>query len=337
MEESEPFPLHDESLKGEVWAALQRPYRTSKSAPNILESILNQARAALREAEEYVWALRENPSYFASEILEHYEHSYNLVKDVRNNCSPYVDAPKKKFWHMIVVEMMWEAYNFACEWQTDVALLEDVVEEDGRFLELGLQREKQSPEYFKRLLALKGSNDQDQGMISDHLLAVIDTFATNPRVLEVPFSESLKLDFLADPHGKRFEYPAGNRLTMENHQKMQAAEPTTPLKDEENAPAAQPPPIFPLPRNALNALPMLFHRPGQGALPGHMQWRDFLALISAVGFSHDATFGFPRVFTLVGDAIRALTTRTVDFHEPHPEHQVRFTRARGQIEFSVVN
>ncbi|KAK4238186.1 hypothetical protein C8A03DRAFT_33791 [Achaetomium macrosporum] len=91
-----PLPVHDEKTGSAFRVALQRPYLVPRVHVDIRHT-LNQAKAALEEAKEHLWLLREDPSYFAMEIMDTREHSYEFVNDVNRKCHPDVDLPDKGF------------------------------------------------------------------------------------------------------------------------------------------------------------------------------------------------------------------------------------------------
>jgi hypothetical protein len=64
--EPAPLPVHVEEA---LWAS-QRPFRVPGAVVNF-RSMLRQARAALEQAQEHAWLLRDDPSYFATDVNDH--------------------------------------------------------------------------------------------------------------------------------------------------------------------------------------------------------------------------------------------------------------------------
>lgn len=72
------------------------------------ESLL-AARVAL--AEDHVWALREDPSYFAETILEMRQHRQELIPDVKGNVHPVLKPERENtLWARIIRNIVAEAY-----------------------------------------------------------------------------------------------------------------------------------------------------------------------------------------------------------------------------------
>ncbi|KAK4149725.1 hypothetical protein C8A00DRAFT_18626 [Chaetomidium leptoderma] len=123
----EALPAHDEPADSLVWEALQRPYRAPGDTVD-LQKMLDQAKAALEEAQEHVWALREDPSYFATAVTDWKDHSVALFKDFLGRHHADVDLPQKGFLTVRLLAMLKEAYRAVFEWEMIITLLEEFVQ-----------------------------------------------------------------------------------------------------------------------------------------------------------------------------------------------------------------
>lgn len=73
-----------------------------------IESLL---RAKVSEAEEHLWALREDPGYFAEHLAELKDHRQEMLKDVRGDIHPTL-RPRKQdtFWARVIGNAVFGAY-----------------------------------------------------------------------------------------------------------------------------------------------------------------------------------------------------------------------------------
>jgi hypothetical protein len=113
------FPIQPEpSLKAEIEStgseslavmAAEAPYRPpAKLDFDRIESVLG---ARLAAAQDHVWVLREDPSYFLEELIEVKEHRQELLKDTLGGIHPTLKSTRQdKFWARICGTVAIEAY-----------------------------------------------------------------------------------------------------------------------------------------------------------------------------------------------------------------------------------
>jgi hypothetical protein len=126
--EPAPLPTHDDKTESASQMALQRPYLVPKVHIDI-QHTLNQAGAAFEEALEHVWLLREDPSYFATEVTNTRDHSFEVMRDRSRKCDENVDLPDKLFWHITACRMVVDAYRAVHEWMAILVYLQGTIDE----------------------------------------------------------------------------------------------------------------------------------------------------------------------------------------------------------------
>ncbi|UNI16536.1 hypothetical protein JDV02_002963 [Purpureocillium takamizusanense] len=113
------FPLLPEPrLKGERDAdsfeslavlAAETPYRVPAHLD--LERMVNLLRARASAAEDHVWALREDPGYFAEHLAEFKEHRQEMIRDTKGDIHPTLRPGKDSiFWARIIGNAVAGAY-----------------------------------------------------------------------------------------------------------------------------------------------------------------------------------------------------------------------------------
>ncbi|UKZ74935.1 hypothetical protein TrVFT333_002605 [Trichoderma virens FT-333] len=92
-----------------VVLAEEAPYRVpAKLDLGKIESLL-AARAA--RAEDHIWTLREDPSYFADQLFELKEHRNEAIKDVLGNVHPTMKPPRENLlWARLIGNVVTDAY-----------------------------------------------------------------------------------------------------------------------------------------------------------------------------------------------------------------------------------
>ncbi|KAK4034371.1 hypothetical protein C8A01DRAFT_39148 [Parachaetomium inaequale] len=165
--EPDPLPAHDETTDSIVWVALQAPYRTPHAAID-LHGMVDLAKAAADDAQMRLWTLRQDPGYFATAVVDFEQHSFEYILDVNRQHHADVDLPGKFFINKAVRKMVHEALRIALLWEVVASLLEQIVEQERRFLESAVQLEEDSPEYFDLLLRLR--HTLDNMMLPDTML-----------------------------------------------------------------------------------------------------------------------------------------------------------------------
>lgn len=108
------------SLTKEV---LEAPYRVPDQFDFArLQSFVSAKRA---EAEDHIWSLREDPSYFKDAVFEWSEHRQEKLPSI--NDKPHPILRRDEFWERVLSNMVIEAYGALLLW--------DQLEKDARHLE----------------------------------------------------------------------------------------------------------------------------------------------------------------------------------------------------------
>ena len=89
--------------------AAEAPYRLpSKLDIRRIESVLGAQASA---AEDHLWALREDPAYFAEQLFELREHRQEILKDTRGNDHPTLKTvDHNTFWARLCSSISFQAY-----------------------------------------------------------------------------------------------------------------------------------------------------------------------------------------------------------------------------------
>ncbi|EKG20875.1 hypothetical protein MPH_01739 [Macrophomina phaseolina MS6] len=89
--------------------AAEAPYRAPASLDlKRLESLLS---AKLSAAEDHVWALREDPSYFADCVTDYREHRQEMIPDSKGQPHPVFKSGRQNtFWNRVIGEVVANAY-----------------------------------------------------------------------------------------------------------------------------------------------------------------------------------------------------------------------------------
>lgn len=102
---------------------LEAPYRVPDQFDFArLQSFVSAKRA---EAEDHIWSLREDPSYFKDAVFEWSEHRQEKLPSI--NDKPHPILRRDEFWERVLSNMVIEAYGALLLW--------DQLEKDARHLE----------------------------------------------------------------------------------------------------------------------------------------------------------------------------------------------------------
>ncbi|KAK7703128.1 hypothetical protein SLS57_011071 [Botryosphaeria dothidea] len=115
---SEDFPVQPEppsvsenvtGINSLAVVAAEAPYRAPASLDlQRLESLLE---AKLSASEDHVWALREDPSYFADCVTNYKEHRQEMIPDLRDQPHPvFKPGRENAFWNRVIGEVVANAY-----------------------------------------------------------------------------------------------------------------------------------------------------------------------------------------------------------------------------------
>ena len=76
-----------------------------------IEALVN---AKLAEAEDHIWSLREDPTYFRDFVLDWSQHQPENLSSIDGKRHPYLGKPR--FWHMVFRNMIEDAYGNLLMW-----------------------------------------------------------------------------------------------------------------------------------------------------------------------------------------------------------------------------
>ena len=154
-----PLPDHDEETRSALAVALQRPYRHPRATVDF-QDMLRQARAALEDGKEHIWALREDPSYFSAVVNEFKDHSMEYIQDRSGREHRDVELPNQGFLNMVMQKMLHQVYKTVFDWELITSLLEQVVEQEPKFVKTGVQFEEDDTDFYRLLLRLRLAFDE---------------------------------------------------------------------------------------------------------------------------------------------------------------------------------
>ncbi|KAI1359476.1 hypothetical protein F5Y08DRAFT_319602 [Xylaria arbuscula] len=110
----QPEPLLKQSIDATGIANLavmakEAPYRVP--AHLNLEKIESLLSARTAQAEDHIWSLREDPSYFAETIVELKEHRQEILKDIRGDAHPATTLPcDDLIWARVISSVIVESF-----------------------------------------------------------------------------------------------------------------------------------------------------------------------------------------------------------------------------------
>ncbi|GAO16231.1 hypothetical protein UVI_02000140 [Ustilaginoidea virens] len=88
--------------------AQEAPYRVPARLD--LEKIESLLAARASRAEEHLWALREDPSYFAEQLIEMREHRQEMLKDTQGSLHPTMKLPRQGLlWARVIGDVILQA------------------------------------------------------------------------------------------------------------------------------------------------------------------------------------------------------------------------------------
>jgi hypothetical protein len=111
----QPVPeIKAASVELDTQAAMaeEEPYRLPAQLD--LDSMLSLLQAQADQAADHVWLLRDDPSYFADEILDIQEHRQEMMKDITGAPHPVLSKARRDvFWGRLIFILVVEAYDDA--------------------------------------------------------------------------------------------------------------------------------------------------------------------------------------------------------------------------------
>ena len=98
--------------------AAETPYKLPANLN--LERVHSIIAAKFSAAEDHVWALREDPEYFAEIVLDYSEHRQERLRDTRGRKHPVLDDPRKEpiFWERVISDVVVTATTNMQHWGT---------------------------------------------------------------------------------------------------------------------------------------------------------------------------------------------------------------------------
>lgn len=110
----QPEPPLKESVDATGFATLALMARDAPYRPPVkldMNRLVSLLAARTVRAEDHVWALREDPSYFADTILERREHRQEMVKDVQGGVHPTLKPPREGLlWSRIICSVLSDSF-----------------------------------------------------------------------------------------------------------------------------------------------------------------------------------------------------------------------------------
>ncbi|KAF2108677.1 hypothetical protein BDV96DRAFT_616222 [Lophiotrema nucula] len=102
--------------------SLEKPYRVPGRTD--FSRLRALGSAARHEAEDHIWALREDPAYFKDIVLSYKTHRFELMSDSNGNCHPYLKrASMDNFYNFPLRNMVTDAYVAFSIWDNIHSLL----------------------------------------------------------------------------------------------------------------------------------------------------------------------------------------------------------------------
>ncbi len=175
--EPERLPDHDGAIRSALAVASQRPYLHPHATVDF-QDMLRQARAALEDAQEHIWALREDPSYFCAVVKEFRDHSREYIKDAYGNQHPHLKLPNQGFMKMLMQDMLHQVYKTVFDWELIISLLEQVAEQEPIFAKSGVRFEEDAPDFYRLLLRLRLAFDEV--MLPDTIKRLCQNLVASP-------------------------------------------------------------------------------------------------------------------------------------------------------------
>ncbi|RDL38913.1 Uncharacterized protein BP5553_03253 [Venustampulla echinocandica] len=150
--EPETVPPAGEILPTLASISAEAPYRLPANLHfNRLKSIIAAKRSA---AEDHIWALREDPGYFAETIIDWSEHRNDPLADTMGN--PHPTGPHTvEFWERVIRNAIADAYSGFMNWDLLLRHVNRLITLQEKFKDQ-ISYEKQFPkEYLIALLKFK--------------------------------------------------------------------------------------------------------------------------------------------------------------------------------------
>lgn len=130
--------------------AAEAPYRAPDRMDLAkMESLLDAKASA---AEDHIWALREDPSYFADVLLEYKEHRQEILKDTKGRAHPVFTIPQHDvFWQRAVGTTISAAHRDVEVWNELLSQVKHLRRLESKYA-AAISIEKDLPEKFVNAL-----------------------------------------------------------------------------------------------------------------------------------------------------------------------------------------
>lgn len=104
------IPGNESGLASLAAAAAEAPYRLPMNLN--LDRLKSMLAAKLEDAEDHLWALREDPGYFAAQLADAKEHCQEQVLDKRGRKHPIIEdrIRNSTFWQRVIRNSVVNAY-----------------------------------------------------------------------------------------------------------------------------------------------------------------------------------------------------------------------------------
>ena len=125
----------------------EAPYRVPDQFD--IKRLQSYIRAKRDEAEDHVWFLREDPSYFKNTVLDCSDHRLEQISCVKG--TPHPDLRTSRFWDRVLVSVVHDAYANFLNWD----VLHQYVDELSALRELNatqISRESPLPKVYEKAL-----------------------------------------------------------------------------------------------------------------------------------------------------------------------------------------
>ncbi|KIK68788.1 hypothetical protein GYMLUDRAFT_36279 [Collybiopsis luxurians FD-317 M1] len=145
----EPPPLEDPQIDAELSSVAAYATGTSYRIPIQFDfhHLKRLAEARIEQAQDHLWSLREDPSYFRDVILEYSEHVFYRVPTIQGDKHPELDSPG--FWEDILTQVVLCAYSDAFIWSEVRTELEELELVRARFKD-DISSNRKLPKMYER-------------------------------------------------------------------------------------------------------------------------------------------------------------------------------------------
>ncbi|KAJ5636285.1 uncharacterized protein N7484_009598 [Penicillium longicatenatum] len=312
--------------------ATEAPYRVPAQLDLAHVQSLLAARASA--AEDHIWALREDPDYFVTKLLELKDHRQELLRDLYGGSDPILDrAQRRLLWTRVIGSMVSDAYlklELSSELSNQAKNLAALQQRyAGELSPL-----KELPEEYKA--ALLRFHLYLHQVVKGPLGSLKFTAVASPPLRKFfarqppPDAYTTKIITVSKPGIRmdKVEQRVTDLLRLLWEDVRGKPQPSSvPVAESEvllQPNSADPQPTFTVDARAFKVFRTIFFNPAITSTPGEIPWNDFLHAMTSVGFTAMKLYGSVWKFEPTGLDVE----RNILFHEPHPRGKIPFTMAR---------